>query len=294
MREHMESVDGMEWLVKEASSLADLLAYLETAPISEKVDFELPPYKKTILGRMDAKRKKWVGIPKEGLAYALAHGITGYEPARGKEKRKAQTEKAVKRYVSPAPSGPRYSVPKVVAGDPLCAYRTKRVEARSKIVNLVFDISVVCDMTAEDMRKVNYLVCETVSGLEDAGYRVRITVLMGGYRGSNGHLVVLRAKDANKRLVPPMLALILGEPLMARHLYIFSVYRQDHMTDYWGCGTPLNYVSDSTMAELARRAAGKDAVYLSTEKLIKTMASIGEDRMMGYLRALFLGEDGHA
>lgn len=156
-----------------------------------------------------APNDDWAGANYEQAREYMLHG---YEETVSKTKTavdQLQKQSIVKKptrtrdYVGFTPI-----IPNVINGYPKSMWNDRRPPLKSKVITILFDVSILCDITREQMQKKGAEVVSWVMNLERLGYRVRIDVL-DGFSREWTYLVRVPIKNENnpinlKRVSFPM------------------------------------------------------------------------------------------
>lgn len=151
----------------------------------------------------------WAGADYEQARDYLMYG---YEETVGKTKTavdELQKQSIVKKptrtrdYVGFTPI-----IPNVVMGLPKAMWNDKRPPMKTRVISIVFDVSILCDVTRDEMMKKGAEVVSYVMNLERLGYRVRIDVI-DGFSAEWTYLLRIPIKNENnpinlKRVSFPM------------------------------------------------------------------------------------------
>ena len=137
----------------------------------------------------------------------------------------------------------------------------------SKVLSLVYNCSIDCTISAEEINKVSAELVNAVLGLEKKGYRINLYVgIITGYtktirRKESGELCAMfvKIKDSGQYMDVKKMAYPLVNPSMLRRHYFRFVETAPGLTDYsWprGYGRPIR---DRGEAEPVVKSSGINA-----------------------------------
>ena len=123
-----------------------------------------------------------------------------------------------------SPCGFMPIVPKVLAGDPqnMLAIRKERYNS-TKVLNIAYNISIGCEVRANEIIETAAKVANVIASLEKNGYRVNLYV----YGCSKGHrntisALLIKIKDSGKYLDTLRIAYPLINPsFLRRHIFAY-------------------------------------------------------------------------
>lgn len=132
-----------------------------------------------------------------------------------------------------------------LAGDTECMLNIhSRMRKHSRVVNLLWNISIPGKVDAEDIIKQGARVLSLVDTLERKGYSVNLSTMMASMSGRKNECVtcIIRVKDASQRMSVLKCAYPLVNPsFLRRHMFQY-MERHPKITakDYaYGYGTPV-------------------------------------------------------
>lgn len=176
-------------------------------------------------------------------------------------------------------------IPLVLQGIPNCMTNVQKKRVKSRIIHLVYNISVTCDRDSEDIMNAGFELTKVIMLLERQGYRVRLTAMQdfSNYEGSD--MFFLNLKSEYKPLNVTSMMFPLVHTAMFRVIG-FAWYERSPVTSYKS-GYGHDYERDFTRHSLIKGLKNilktnnnlvylgfRDIEHLKAEEIIKKIKDI--------------------
>ena len=141
---------------------------------------------------------------------------------------------------------------------------TRRVNSKSKVLNLVICVTVHGGVSSDTIIEVNGKILRNVIELERSGYNVNLYVVdLTTYKKHDSTCIMVKIKSSNERLNPLKVSYPLVHPSFLRR-HIFAV--QERLSDIEG--TYGRYM-DMSSAELEEYTGLKNVVFIKTKDYVR-------------------------
>lgn len=138
-------------------------------------------------------------------------------------------------------------VPSFIMGKPECMFNMKRKRSKSRVMELVVDIGTPHYTSGDEISSVGEAIGTAICALENAGYRIGLTVTAGVCSGKSSNcpmdrinVLVLRVKEPNQELNVAKLLFTLADPAYLRGVLFGWVVKTPGLENSSGLGYPLD------------------------------------------------------
>lgn len=161
-------------------------------------------------------------------------------------------------------------VPLALSGSPLSMLDCRTVVRKTRVIDLVYDMTLSCRYSAKDLLDIGMAVLEYVMRLEASGYRVRLSVMTDYTDYDSGDFVLTRIKSETQPFNIERQCFPLFNPAMFRVIG-FGWYTTCPTSKYRsGHGRALTYSAKSEERnEVYKAMLGEHAVVISAVNLIE-------------------------
>lgn len=153
-------------------------------------------------------------------------------------------------------------IPNVINGYPKSMWNDKRKQMSSRVITILYDVSIACGISREEMRKRGAEITSYIMNIERLGYRVRIDVL-DGFCGEQKYLLRIPIKNENNPINLKRISFPMTHTAFSRTLG-FDWYERLPKGKYMGgYGTPIYAVDSVDRKKLFERILDGTEYYLN-------------------------------
>lgn len=165
-------------------------------------------------------------------------------------------------------------VPLVLQGIPNCMSNVQKKRVKSRIIHIVYNISITCDRSSDDIMKAGLELFKVIMALERQGYRIRLTAMQEftDYNGSDMFFLNLKSEYKPLHISSMMFPLI--HPAMFRVIG-FCWYERSPVTSYksgYGTSYENRFSNASLIKGLKNIFKTNNLIYLSFKDIEKLKA----------------------
>ena len=165
-------------------------------------------------------------------------------------------------------------VPLVLQGIPNCMTNVKKKRVKSRIIHIVYNISITCDRSSDNIMKAGLELFKVIMALERQGYRIKLTAMQEftDYEGSD--MFFLNLKSEYKPLHISSMLFPLIHPAMFRVIG-FCWYEKSPVTSYksgYGTSYERRFSNTSLIKGLKNILKTDNLIYLSFRDIEKLSA----------------------
>lgn len=165
-------------------------------------------------------------------------------------------------------------VPLVLQGIPNCMSNVQKKRVKSRIIHIVYNISITCDRSSDDIMKAGLEFFKVIMALERQGYRIRLTAMQEftDYNGSDMFFLNLKSEYKPLHISSMMFPLI--HPAMFRVIG-FCWYERSPVTSYksgYGTSYENRFSNASLIKGLKNIFKTNNLIYLSFRDIEKLKA----------------------
>lgn len=165
-------------------------------------------------------------------------------------------------------------VPLVLQGIPNCMSNVQKKRVKSRIIHIVYNISITCDRSSDDIMKAGLELFKVIMALERQGYRIRLTAMQEftDYNGSDMFFLNLKSEYKPLHISSMMFPLI--HPAMFRVIG-FCWYERSPVTSYksgYGTSYENRFSNASLIKGLKNIFKTNNLIYLSFRDIEKLKA----------------------
>lgn len=91
-------------------------------------------------------------------------------------------------------------IPNVLMGIPQCMINTTYKKVKSKIIHIVYNISVSAGVSSDELEEAGFEFMKAVIDLEKQGYRLKLTAMQDFSQGNDTDLMIVDVKSEYKKL----------------------------------------------------------------------------------------------
>ena len=208
----------------------------------------------------------WAGASYETAVDLLTHGwkekITEIKSKLDKSV-KAENTKMV-RTQKLGVTGYSPCVPNAIVGVPKSMFYSNKVPKKSKIIEILYDITFASDVEVEDCINKGIELLSKIYSLEMNGFRVKLSAV-GTYLKDyedEGYIMAVAIKNENQPIDLSRIAFPLAHPAMLRKISFDWYERLPNAKYITGYGRPMHYLVDSLKNEITDAVCAKNTYFI--------------------------------
>lgn len=162
-------------------------------------------------------------------------------------------------------------VPNVLLGIPQTMINFSRKKVKSKIIHIVYGITVTCGVEMEELTQVGLEFMKAVVDLEKRGYRLRLTAMQEYSSQGDTDILFMKVKDEFKKLDLQSSIFNLVHPAVFRAIGFVWKERSPVCTEMSGYGTAFKIAhgDDKMLIENIKIILkDKNLIYISARELV--------------------------
>lgn len=156
-------------------------------------------------------------------------------------------------------------VPNAIQGLPYSMMNRRKIEAKQRVVDLMYDCSAHVGVEAEDMEMAGKMVLSLVNAIEQSGVRVNLYAILVVKKNGMTAGCGVKIKDAKVKLNPMLVAYPMTHPsFLRRHLFRWIESTDATNTDAFakGYGCPQTWIEEDAKQYLKNLGLLKDEYYI--------------------------------
>lgn len=174
-------------------------------------------------------------------------------------------------------------VPLAIMGVPNSMIDIRMKPIKSKVVKILYNITVSCGTDTDTILKNGMKVIEAVLNLEGSGYRCELYAMQNYYSSGSADCLLLKVKDANQPLDLKRIMFPLIHPAMFRVIGFDWEDKCPTAKYRSGRGCALNYEFGDKTKDIIREAFGDNFYYIDNVQL--------KSKDEGYIEKYLKGEE---